>query len=40
MISVIETVMQVMLILIVFIAGYRIGGVMAEEYAHDKKLHE
>jgi hypothetical protein len=38
--SVIETVMQIMLVLIVFIAGYRIGEVMTEEYAHDKKLHE
>jgi hypothetical protein len=38
--SVIETVMQVMLVLIVFIAGYRIGEVMTEEYAHDKNLHE
>jgi len=40
MISVIETVMQVMLVLIVFIAGYRIGEVMAEEYAHDKNMHD
>jgi hypothetical protein len=40
MISVIETIMQVMLILIVFIAGYRIGEVVTEEYAHDKNMHE
>jgi hypothetical protein len=40
MISVIETVMQVMLVLIVFIAGYRIGEVVTEEYAHDKNMHE
>jgi hypothetical protein len=40
MISVIETVMKVMLVLIVFIAGYRIGEVVTEEYAHDKNMHE
>ena len=40
MIAIIELTLQVSLVLIVFIAGYRIGEVMAEEYAHDKKLHE
>ena len=40
MIAIIEVVLQVTLVLIVFIAGYRIGEVMAEEYAHDKNMHE
>jgi hypothetical protein len=40
MIAIIEVVLQVALVLIVFIAGYRIGGVMAEEYAHDKNMHD
>jgi hypothetical protein len=39
MITVIETILQATLVLIVFIAGYRIGEVMAEEYAHDKNMH-
>jgi hypothetical protein len=40
MIAIIELALQVSLVLIVFIAGYRIGEVMAEEYAHDKNMHE
>ena len=40
MIAVIETTVQVMLVLIVFIAGYRTAEIMAEEYAHDKNMHK
>ena len=40
MIAIIEAVLQVTLVLIVFIAGYRIGEVVTEEYAHDKNMHE
>jgi hypothetical protein len=40
MIAIIETILQVTLVLIVFIAGYRIGEVVTEEYAHDKNMHE
>ena len=40
MITVIETVMQVMLVAIVFIAGYRTAEIIHEEYAHDKNMHE
>jgi hypothetical protein len=39
-ISIIETVLQVTLVLIVFIAGYRVAEVIGEEYAHDKNMHE
>jgi hypothetical protein len=40
MIAIIEVVLQVTLVLIVFIAGYRIGEVVTEEYTHDKNMHE
>ena len=40
MIAIIELVLQSMLLIIIFIAGYRIGGVMAEGYAHDKNMHD
>ena len=40
MIAIIELVLQVALALIVFIAGYRIGEIIATEYAHDKNMHE
>jgi hypothetical protein len=39
MIAIVELALQVSLVLIIFIAGYRIGEVMAEEYAHDKNMH-
>jgi hypothetical protein len=40
MITVIETTVQVMLVLIVFIAGYRIGEIVASEYADNKNMHK
>jgi hypothetical protein len=40
MIAIIETVLQVALVLIVFIAGYRTAEVINEEYAHDKNMHD
>ena len=40
MIAIIEAVLQVTLVLIVFIAGYRVAEVIGEEYAHDKNMHE
>ena len=40
MIAIIEVVLQVTLVLIVFIAGYRIGEIVTSEYAHDKNMHE
>ena len=40
MIVIIEVVLQVALVLIVFIAGYRIGEIITTEYAHDKNMHE
>jgi hypothetical protein len=39
-ISIIEVVLQVMLVAIVFIAGYRTAEVINDEYAHDKNMHE
>ena len=39
-ISIIEAVLQVALLAIVFIAGYRTAEVINEEYAHDKNMHE
>ena len=39
-IAIIETIIQVMLVLIVFIAGYRTAEIIGEEYAHDKNMHE
>ena len=40
MIAIIELVLQTALVLIVFIAGYRIGEIVATEYADDKNMHE
>jgi hypothetical protein len=40
MIAIIETVLQTALVLIVFIAGYRIGEIIATEYADNKNMHE
>ena len=40
MIAIIELVLQATLVLIVFIAGYRVAEVINEEYAHDKNMHE
>ena len=40
MIAIIELVLQATLVLIVFIAGYRIGEIITTDYAHDKNMHE
>ena len=40
MIAIIEVVLQVALLAIVFIAGYRVAEVINEEYVHDKNMHE
>lgn len=40
MITIIETALQITLLLIVFIAGYRIGEIVTEEYAHNKNMHK
>jgi hypothetical protein len=40
MIAIIELVLQLMLVLIIFIAGYRIGEIIASEYKHDDNMHK
>ena len=40
MIAIIETILQVALLLIIFIAGYRIGEIVASDYADNKNMHD
>jgi hypothetical protein len=40
MIAIIEVALQAALVLIVFIAGYRTGEIIASEYADNKNMHE